>query len=264
MAKSKIISITGVTSNEAKQQFENLKKMVLPEMLLDRLNSDTLKQDNKLKTALESFFSGIELLNLLGHRVKKLKVNKELFPDNEQSMLKEVDNELKIMAKTLTASYTSKEKQFSDALTSALLIGYHTGAHDMRVNLERHANKGFQKNVLDPQKGGKTKTEKITPLRDIIKEMASFLYENNSIGKFSKDNATAAIFQLLYQFNLTNKALECFSTFSNNEIKEQFVKRQIKHIQKSSSLRQPSVNKLVEVLKSEYKPTKIKKKLKII
>lgn len=76
MAKSKIISITGVTSNEAKQQFENLKKMVLPEMLLDRLNSDTLKQDNKLKTALESFFSGIELLNLLGHRVKKLKVNR--------------------------------------------------------------------------------------------------------------------------------------------------------------------------------------------
>ena len=117
MAKSKIISITGVTSNEAKQQFENLKKMVLPEMLLDRLNSDTLKQDNKLKTALESFFSGIELLNLLGHRVKKLKVNKELFPDNEQSMLKEVDNELKIMAKTLTASYTSKEKQFTDAAT---------------------------------------------------------------------------------------------------------------------------------------------------
>lgn len=112
MAKSKIISITGVTSNEAKQQFENLKKMVLPKMLLDRLNSDTLKQDNKLKTALESFFSGIELLNLLGNRVKKLKVNKELFPDNEQSMLKEVDTELKIMAKTLTASYTSKEYRF--------------------------------------------------------------------------------------------------------------------------------------------------------
>ncbi|WP_024608258.1 hypothetical protein [Pseudoalteromonas sp. TAB23] len=69
MTESKFISITGVTSNETKQQFDNFKNMVLPEMLLNRLNSDTLKQNNNLKIAMESLNSGLELLRLFRSRV---------------------------------------------------------------------------------------------------------------------------------------------------------------------------------------------------
>lgn len=262
MAKSKIISITGVTSNEAKQQFENLKKMVLPEMLLDRLNSDTLKQDNKLKTALESFFSGIELLNLLGHRVKKLKVNKELFPDNEQSMLKEVDNELKIMAKTLTASYTSKEKQFSDALTSALLIGYHTGAHDMRVNLEKHAERGFQKGVLDTQAGGIKTAAKTDSLKSLILEMADYLNSAGDYGKLSKKIIAQAIHPIIYAFYIKNKELECFHIFKRCEDTEAYIKNHLPKPKLISEKGKAYPIKLSQLLKKKYNTAEIRKKLK--
>ena len=262
MAKSKIISITGVTSNEAKQQFENLKKMVLPEMLLDRLNSDTLKQDNKLKTALESFFSGIELLNLLGNRVKKLKVNKELFPDNEQSMLKEVDNELKIMAKTLTASYTSKEKQFSDALTSALLIGYHTGAHDMRVNLEKHAERGFQKGVLDTQAGGIKTAAKTDSLKSLILEMANYLDSVGDYGKLSKKILAQAIHPVIYDFYIKNKELECFHIFKRCEDTEAYIKNHLHKPKLISEKGKAYPIKLSQLLKKKYNTAEIRNKLK--
>ncbi|WP_024608665.1 hypothetical protein [Pseudoalteromonas sp. TAB23] len=177
-------------------------------------------------------------------------------------MLKEVDNELNIIAKTLGSTYNTVEHQLNDAITSALLIGYHTGAHDMRVNLERHANNGFQKAVLDPQKGGKTKAGKVEPLKRLIDEMAIFLYTNSCLGKFTKEYAASAIFQVLYEFNLNNKSYECFSAFTNNEMKEQFVKRNIKHLKKVSTLKSPPVSKLVQVLKINYKNSNIKKTLK--
>lgn len=262
MTNTKVTPMTGVTSNGKKQLIENLNRMVLPEMLLNRLNRDILQHRNELQTALDSLLSGQEFLKLLRQRTDNLKTNNDLFPDDEHTMLKEVDNEINIISNTLSSSYNSLDLLISDVLTSALLIGYHTGAHDMRINLEKHAENGFQKSVLDPQKGGNIKAGKVEPLKNLINEMACFLYTNNCIGKFTKENATASIFQLLYEFNINNKSLECFSTFTNNEIKERFVNQQIKHKQKSSSLRQPSVSKLVEVLKAEYNQTKIKKKLK--
>jgi len=262
MAKSKIISITGVTSNEAKQQFENLKKMVLPEMLLDRLNSDTLKQDNHLKVALESLHSGIELLKLLKHRVEKLRTNKKLFPEGEHTMLKEVDNELRNISNTLSSSYNSSEHQLSDALTSALLIGYHSGAHDMRVNLEKHAERGFQKGVLDTQAGGIKTAAKTDSLKSLILEMADYLNSAGDYGKLSKKIIAQAIHPIIYAFYIKNKELECFHIFKRCEDTEVYIKNKLPKPKLISEKGKAYPIKLSQLLKKKYNTAEIRKKLK--
>jgi len=262
MTASKTIPITGVTNNGKRQQIENLKNMVFPEMLFNQLNSDTIKQDNHLKVALESLYSGIELLKLIKYRVEKLKTNKELFPKDEHTMLREVDNELKNISNTLSSSYDSSEHQLSDALTSALLIGYHAGANDMRVNLEKHAERGFQKGVLDTQAGGIKTAAKTDSLKSLILEMANYLGSVGDYGKLSKKILAQAIHPVIYDFYIKNKELECFHIFNRCEDTEAYIKNNLHKPKLISEKGKAYPIKLSQLLKKKYNTAEIRNKLK--
>lgn len=166
------------------------------------------------------------------------------------------------MAKTLTASYTSKEKQFSDALTSALLIGYHTGAHDMRVNLEKHAERGFQKGVLDTQAGGIKTAAKTDSLKSLILEMADYLNSAGDYGKLSKKISAQAIHPIIYAFYIKNKELECFHIFKRCEDTEAYIKNHLPKPKLISEKGKAYPIKLSQLLKKKYNTAEIRKKLK--
>ncbi len=72
MTNTKVTPMTGVTSNGKKQLIENLNRMVLPEMLLNRLNRDILQHRNELQTALDSLLSGQKFLKLLRQRTLRV------------------------------------------------------------------------------------------------------------------------------------------------------------------------------------------------
>jgi len=268
-----------ITDKEAKQQLLELKMMLLPEMVPDKLNYlNAGKPDghDDLFRVLESSTSGTDFISLLQKRIEKVqnfRCNKGEDSSIENTELGNLNDNILIICNQLVQLTSAPE--FNDmsidileqVITTAITIGYTAGSHDMKVNLERHGEKGYESRVITPQLAGNKKAEQNSPIINLVKEMADFVTSNSKVGKVSKNTLSEAIYDVISIFSNKgqNKKLKALKNFKNNYPEKSTIEDWIRKFNLlddvKTTVRSPSLRRLIEYLQHEFTHKKLKEKL---
>ncbi|MDD2342338.1 MAG: hypothetical protein PHV54_05555 [Tolumonas sp.] len=264
---------------EKELRFNELRKMFFPEQhhsLLKSLGIDLPKDENNIFVRLENAeYKGLELLNTLHGRLLKCILHgaeKTISIDDviyETELLHVEDNLKNIYAQFF---YMKKNIQspgenfnwhlFYNIIETAIWIGYHSGAHDMKIPIERHANSGFLSNVFRPQLGGNTTASRFIPVQNLIKKMADFILHNNVDVKISKAGLARAIFFVIKDFSSKNmnKKLEALTPFQHRYPSNNVILKQLNDYAFSSAKNGKKISdqKMIELLQKEFSPSVIK------
>lgn len=267
---------------EKESRFNELKKMFLPEQhdtLLKSLGIDLPKDDNNALVRLDNAeYKGLELLNILQGRLLKCIFHgceKTISIDDvtyETELLHVEDNLKNISAQIFYMEKNIKSptedfnwRIFYNILETAIWIGYYSGAHDMKIPIERHANSGFISNVLRPQSGGNTTASRFVPVQNLIKNMADFIIHDNAEVKIYKAGLARAIQAVIKEFSSreTNKNLEALTPFQHRYPSEEFVLKQLGDYDFSPAkhMKRLSEQKIIELLSKKFSPAVIKKSI---
>jgi len=268
-----------ITDKEAKEQLSELKKMLLPEMLPDKLkylNAESPNGINLLVEALNSEYPGLNLIDLIQQRIPKaLKAGSKLNINdngiNQATQLNGLIQNIDALThnlKSLTKPENKDEILVDNIISISIMIGYNAGSHDMKVNVERHANNGFENNVINPHKGGIEKAKKFEPAKKLVQLMATKIILNPKLGKISKPALSTAIHTVLQEFSNegNNKNIETLKSYTQRCPGQGAIKGWIVKFEQNkdlpSNLKKPSHSKLVELLKIDFPARTIKKFLK--
>jgi hypothetical protein len=263
-----------LTEKEAQQQIPELKRTIIPELLPHKLRSLNIgypsDEDNALNKALNSDNSGLELTKLIAGRAQKvLEAGCKLTINNNgaesPTELLAIFQNLEALSKNLKL-FSNMEANFErinwnlfeNIVSISIMLGYQTGSHDMRENVERHANNGYKDRVTSPKKGGDNKAHKYKTVKELVLAMATFILENTNVGKTSNSAISKAIEVIIKEFSDqgNNNNIEALTKFSARCP----AKRTINDWINSSgqiksplnSLKKPNHSKLLEVLKNEF------------
>ncbi len=269
-----------ISNKEAKQQLDELKEMLLPEMVPDKLNYLNVGKPeghDDLFKALESSSSGTDLISLLQMRIEKVqhfRRSKDSHASIENTELGNLNDNIIIICNQLVQLTSPPE--FNEAsidileqvVTTAIIMGYTAGSHDMRVNLERHGEKGYESSIITPALAGNRKAEQNSPAINLVKEMAEFVFSNPKIGKVSKKVLSEAIYDVISIFSEKgqNKSLKALKNFKNKYPEQSSIEDWVRKFNLlddvKSTVRPPSMRRLTEYLQSEFTNKKIKEILK--
>ena len=230
--------VMNLSKAEVKKQIEELSYALLPEAISGG-HYECKDKVNLLAWAVNSDKHGYDLLYLIEVRSQMVqaKANNPNYLDSPAT-LPAIDRRIENI-KSILNNGQLNFATLNTLIRDCILVGYDAGSHDMIMKMGRSAIAGFKKNSVDTSNGGKKKSMKVTPLKNVIVTMANYLYESPKIGRANKSIITAAIFHRLHEFkNLSNKQFECFSNFTNNEIKQEFIEKQFNHVIMTSQKKQ--------------------------
>lgn len=269
--------------DEIKSQKLELKKMFLPEMLLDKIKSLNLKLTesglNDLEAAMQSELPGSALLRLIDGSLPRIRDTLLEDSSNANSAdnlkqtaevernLKIISNDLQLLKQKYPSDNASNWVHVNQMLATAIMIGYQAGGHDMKVNVERHANKGFEAGVTTPQKGGNAKAKTTVPIKNLVIDMATHIYNQQNLKSASKALLAEAIHSRLEQFSLSGdnkKTLELLSA-QKSSLGLKTIKNCLKNVPKpkdTQEIPKPSLSRLIDELKASFKSQTIKASLK--
>ncbi|MGF1754893.1 hypothetical protein L4C33_15015 [Vibrio makurazakiensis] len=170
---------------EAKAQVIELKLTLLPELLPEKIQNLNMRMpednDNLLLKALTSKYSGQELLRLIEGRVGKVeKHGQPLTLSNGtktqlgalKAQLEDLNLKLNKFVEDVQTEQPVDLSFFYEIAAMNFIAGYQAGAHDMKVNTERHANSGYEARIETPKKGGKGKSQKSAQMKKVILAIA--------------------------------------------------------------------------------------------
>jgi hypothetical protein len=269
-----------ITDKEAKHQLLELKRMLLPEMVPDKLNYLNVgKPDghDDLCRVLKSPTSGTDLISLLQKRIEKVqhfRCNKGENSSIENTELGNLNDNILIICNQLVQLTSVPE--FNEAsidileqvITTAITIGYTAGSHDMKVNLERHGEKGYESSIITPQLAGNKKAEQNSFTIKLVREMSENVSSNPKIGKVSNKILSEAIYDVISLFSKkgNNKNLKAFKNFKNKYPEQRSIEDWIRGFNRiedlTSTARSPSILRLKDYLQSEFTHKNIREILK--
>lgn len=265
---------------EKTSQLDDVKKMLLPEMvpnLLKSLGINSPSDENNALHRLDSVeYKGLELLKILEGRIPKcikhgspesVLVNKVSYPteiSTVQDNLDIIGKQLSLMKQHIeTSNDNFNWKLFYGVIETAIFIGYYSGAHDMKAPIERHANSGFISSVLKPQAGGEKTASKYIPTHNLITAMADFVMNSKVDGKISRTTLVSGIFIVMKEFASieTNRTLLALQPFHSRYPSEKFISEHLKGYDFSlaTGMKRLSKGRIVELIKSKFSATAIKK-----
>jgi hypothetical protein len=268
-----------LTEKEAQQQIPELKRTIIPELLPHKLRSLNIEypsdEDNAFHKALSSDSSGLELTKLIAGRAQKvLEAGCDLtINDNgteSPTELLAIFQNLEALSKNLKL-FSNAEANFEcinwnlfeNIVSISIMLGYQTGSHDMRENVERHANNGYKDRILTPKKGGDKKALKYKTVKELALAMAIYIFKNPNIGKASNSAISKAIEAIIKEFSDQgdNNNIEALTKFSARCPSKRAIYDWISILDQiktnSESLEKPRHNKLLEVIKSEFSTNSI-------
>ncbi len=271
-----------ISKKEHEERRLELFKMLLPEMIPEKLkhyNVDNLVGYDLLAKTLASDSPGTGLLDILKGRVPKAKAaGCEVF---NQVDGKVTFTELGVISKNLELLYLQlselltiqKESNtplihIENIITSVAMIFYPAGAHDMKVNLERHSTRGVKSSSETPSKGGKGKAEKSLPVQFLINEIVESVNKNTRLVKITKTLLSHAICDVIEDFASisNNKKMKCLSSFKGHTPSQPTIRRWLSdldvHEKLAQDKRTTSLIKLVDSIKDDFPIETIKLILK--
>jgi len=266
-----------INKNEASEQLIELKKMLLPEMVPDKLKYLNVGQPeghDDLFKVIESSTPGTGLIELLGKRIEKAYKSGSTLVDNqlnENTELGNLNDNILIICKQLM--HFSKAIEINEQnntileniITTAITIGYTAGSHDMRVNLERHGAKGYKSSITTPKKAGESKSKKSKNVRTLVNKMADSIRNHPTLSVVENPRLSNAISTVIYRFKEkgNNKDIAALKNFTNNFPENttvlEWLKKDNKVAEKNSKLRKPSINRVEEELEKKFTKKSIKK-----
>lgn len=267
-----------ISQKEHEERKLELFKMLLPEMISEKLkyyNVDKMPGCDSLAEVLESNHAGTGLLDILKGRIPKAQnAGCDMFIQKED---KAYFTELGVISENLEILFIQlgelltilKENnipltRIENVTASVAMIFYSAGAHDMKVNLERHSIRGVKARTEIPSKGGAIKAEKSLPLKKLVGNIVTSVNENPKIVNIKKPLLARVIFQVISDFSSTgnNRNFKCFSCFLDGSPTEATIRSwltKLELVEKvTTDKRSASLIKLIEIVKSEFPPSKIK------
>lgn len=269
-----------LAEKEQEARLLELKKMILPEMVPNLLKSLGIKlpenENNALLRLSQANYKGMELLRIIEGRMHKCFDNGcqksiqlegltyETEISNIEHNLSVIDEQLNHIKRNINKLNSNFDwTLFDSILETALWIGYHSGAHDMKIPIERHANSGFISNVLRPQSGGEKTASKFIPIQHLIKVMAEFIIHSNIDLKIYKAGLARMIQTVIMEFSNseTNNNLEALTPFQKRYPSGEFILKQLGDYDFSSAkdMKKLSEEKIIELLRKKFSPAVIKK-----
>jgi hypothetical protein len=266
-----------INEKEAAEQLVELKKMLLPEMVPDKLKYLNVGQPeghDDLFKVLESSTPGTGLIELLGKRIEKAYKFGSTLVDNqshENTELGNLNDNILIICKQLM--HFSKVIEINEQnntileniITTAITIGYTAGSHDMKANLERHGAKGYKSSIITPKKAGDKKSEQSKNVKELVSKMVDSIRSHPILGVVENPLLSNAISTVIYKFKEkgNNKDIAALKNFKNNFPEERtiliWIKKDYKESEKNSNLRQPTLNKIEKELVKVFPEKSIKK-----
>lgn len=266
-----------ISKKEAKEQLSELKRMLLPEMVPDKLNNLNVEEPegyDDLFRVHDSLTPGTGLIRLLIERIIKVKSFGGDVIDSETGKLSELghlNENITIVCQQLEAFTSNTEMNvqsrllLEEIITSSILIGYTSGSHDMRVNTERHGSKGYKSSVVTPKKGGDQKSKQSDKAKELVNMMAENIRNNSQLAGVDNKTLSTAISTVFYKFKERgrNKHLAALKNFKNNFPEERTVQLWLKkdHVksERNSNMRKPNINKIEFELTKSFPNKKIMK-----
>lgn len=265
-----------INEKEAAEQLIELKKMLLPEMVPDKLKYLNVGQpegyDDLFKVH-KSSTPGTGLIELLGKRIEKAYESGSTLVDNlsnENTELGNLNDNILIICKQLKQfSAVSEVNELSYTLlehiiTTAITIGYTAGSHDMKANLERHGAKGYKSSITTPKKAGDSKSERSANVKKLVNNMADSIRDHPTL---CTDNKTLsfAISSLIYKFKEkgNHRNMLSLKNFKDNcpdvRTVRTWLNESYKVDNKNYKLRKPALNRLEKELEKLFPMKSIKK-----
>jgi len=265
-----------INEKEVAEQLIELKKMLLPEMVPDKLKYLNVGQPeghDDLFKVLESSTPGTGLIELLGKRIEKAYKSGSNLVDNqshENTELGNLNDNILIICKQLKQYSSVQEVNelsytlIENILTTAITIGYTAGSHDMRANLERHGAKGYKSSITTPKKAGDKKSEQSKNVKKLVYKMADSIRDHPTL---CTDNKTLsfAISSLIYKFKEkgNNRNMVSLKNFKDNcpdvRTVRTWLNENYKEDNKNYKLRKPALNRLEKELEKLFSMKSIKK-----
>ncbi|MBB1475853.1 hypothetical protein [Shewanella sp. SG41-3] len=278
-----------IPKNVKLTRLNDIKKILLPEMVIEQLKlvDETFSEEipNQLDRVKNSDFPGIEIVKLIGSRAHKVRASgDELYAEraseHQPSQLGlVVDNTVIFMKQSKALLHrvnaTSKEHDpqllllIDRVIETAFYLGYYAGSNDSLALTDRYTNTGYITKVTQPQKGGQSKAKATDPLKKLVRDMASSIYENQRLSNTTKLILVEAINYLLADFSQKgdNNQIPSLIKFASRAPEPDTIKAWIKDIKKPNNLAKSPKSTLAEVktaLKSAYTTKKIEKLLNSI
>lgn len=267
--------------SEILSQIDDIKRMLLPEMLPYKLHALGIPmpvgENNALYRLHVANYKGLELLRVLEGRIPKCLRNgspesvviNDVSYQTEISILKDHLNTIGRQLKELQLSLNPNEGKdfnwnlFYNIIETAILTGYFAGAHDMKTPTERHANSGFIQKVLIPQAGGKKTATRTIPVQNLITAMADFVMMGDIDGKVTKSALVDSIFNTIKDFSKkgNNLDLPALIVFPERFPSSKFINKYLKgyDFSKSKGMSKVSTERLKELIQTKFTTSTIKK-----
>ncbi|WP_372377934.1 hypothetical protein ACBZ91_00520 [Vibrio natriegens] len=270
-----------INRKEALKQIDELKRTLLPELLLSKVSNLGLNipelNDNALNKALSGHMAGLDFIELLLLRGEKVYYNQKKDEESDETKAMPLqlaaffiitDELMKLLQKASDNNEVDdKSTQLDQLVALALCAGYQAGAHDMKVNTERHANQGFKTSCISPRKGGTAKSIKAKPVRDLIIEMDSHILASLELGPVSLERSSNVIYDIIKKYYESNSGISeiksLFENYDNRIPTEKTIKGYIKESRKKDNnppetkARRPSESKVFSVLEKHFSHKKI-------
>lgn len=264
----------------------DIRKMLLPEMVPEQLKllgiSEADIGNDNLTKARTHVAPGIESIKLLFRRASAKKESQnDLYAGRSTSknptqldlVLENInifEQQRAALLKQLPPNESANEltyEIFDRLIETVLQIGYSTGSNDSLALTDRYTNSGYMNLATKPQSGGDAKAKAIDPMKALVRNMAIHIYQHKDLQCASKDMLAEAIHTRLVEFSDSgdNRNIPILKKFTNSSPKHGSIKCWLKPITKPKILSKPpkpSLNRLIDELKTVYKSQVIKKELK--
>jgi hypothetical protein len=271
-----------------KNRVDDIKRILLPEMVSAQLKlvDETFSEEvpNQLELIKDSNSPGMGIITLVGARANELRASgNELYADRASDhqptqvglVIENTDIFIR-QAEDLHYQLTAVIKEAGlEALAladriieTAFHIGYYAGSNDSLAITDRYTNSGYTAKVTQPQKGGQSKAKAIEPVKKLVHDMASHIYQNQSLSSTPKAMLVEAIDSLLREFSQKggNNNIPSLIKFASRSPEPQTLMAWVKGIKKPKNLHQPpkpSLAVVMQTLKSTYTMQAIKSALNI-
>ena len=265
---------------ELAAQYNELKQTIIPELQPDRLKVNGINpptDEYNILKALDVDYAGYELLRAIEGRVEKVIINGcelevEVNGEKHQSNLGLAKDNLEITAqglnqllpiiKTLPANF---QRIFWQLIPSVFFSGYYAGGHDYLIATERHVNNGFKNQVLHPQSGGKAKSAKADPLRELVNDMAKAITDEPTLGKIKKAVLARSIHNVIMGFSNigNNKSIPALLQFTERHPTSETINRWLGNLKiDNTNLKLPvSDGKIIQILNEKFTESTIEQYL---
>ncbi|MCH1931498.1 hypothetical protein L9G16_15035 [Shewanella sp. A25] len=266
-------------------RINDLKNMILPEMVPDQLKLlgvtlEDLYPDN-FADAQASAVSGLEVLKLIERRTNLLQRKTDgLYATKTQMIPTQLDwiieNTTQLMKACSSLPQLAPPAQpenepfyrlLDQAIERAIYIGYYAGSNDTLALTDRYTNSGFEASVTRTQAGGKGKAQKTISLKQLVIDMANFIYCDPDCIAAPKKIIAEAIHLIIRNFSKkgNNKEIPSLLKFSDRHPEQHtidsWLKTVIKPVNRLKKTR-PSLAVIKAKLTASFTDKKIAAKIK--